>query len=333
MNAELEYAGKTYGFQNPEYDTMGVSDLQKQLNIVNNEISDIQKKIQNKQAEIESIKAGTNLSDLDKVAREEYVRTGSSAAMQSLENSRLSKEMTAKTQADIDEQTLNDTEAEADNLKYIINTLYGTYLDQGNSLSNVDKEKVNSALASLKKLSIKRKNVPDDIDKNGIEDTIEKRASDAQTGSTTHDVKVAPENNEELATAINQLKTEDDKNLIKTTYIKSHDNWYTNGLVDIDKIPIDETISREFVIAGKHTKNINSTSTKTNETNAVKAKEKSLNALKATANGLFAGGLKTKENWKIIKQLPKTDELRKSISSYNEKYDPDITIDNLVEVK
>ena len=48
MNAELEYAGNTYGFQNPEYDTMGVSDLQKQLNIVNNEISDIQKKIQNK---------------------------------------------------------------------------------------------------------------------------------------------------------------------------------------------------------------------------------------------------------------------------------------------
>lgn len=333
MNAEIEYAGKTYGLPNPEYDTMDVSYLQKQLNIVNNEISDIQKKIQNKQAEIEAIKAGTNLSDLDRAAREEYVRTGSSAPMQSLENSRLSKEMTAKTQADIDEQTLNDTEAEADNLKYTISTLYGKYKDQGDSLSNEDKEKVTSALASLKKLSIKRKNVPDDIDGNGIEDTIEKRASDAQTGSTTHDVKVAPENNEELATAINQLKTEDDKNLIKTTYIRSHYDWFTNGLVDIDKIPIEETISREFVIAGKNTGNVKSTSTKDNKANAEKAKENALNNLKTIANGLFSGSVKTKENWKIIKQLPKTDELRKSISVYNEKYDPDINIDDLVEVK
>jgi hypothetical protein len=43
MNAEIEYAANTFGLPNPEYDTMDVSYLQKQLNIVNNEISDTKK--------------------------------------------------------------------------------------------------------------------------------------------------------------------------------------------------------------------------------------------------------------------------------------------------
>ena len=190
MNAELEYAGKTYGFQNPEYDTMDVSYLQKQLNIVNNEISDIQKKIQNKQAEIEAIKSGTNLSDLDRAAREEYVRTGSSAPMQSLENSRLSKEMTAKTQADIDEETLNETIEKISNIEADLVYKY----HNGEALTDAERSEFLKSYAEYERLAKKLIKVggkqyndsgaaKDTIANNGIDDTFE--TMKATVGGTT----------------------------------------------------------------------------------------------------------------------------------------------------
>ena len=180
MNAEIEYAANTFGFPNPEYDTMGVSYLQKQLNIVNDEISDIQKKIQNKQAEIEAIKAGTNLSDLDRAAREEYVRTGSSAPMQSLENSRLSREMTAKTQADIDEETLDDTIKQISNVEADLVLKY----HNGEALTDAERSEFLKSYAEYERLAKKLKKLngtqyndsgaaKDTTANNGIDDTFE----------------------------------------------------------------------------------------------------------------------------------------------------------------
>jgi hypothetical protein len=205
MNAELEYAGKTYGFQNPEYDTMDVSYLQKQLNIVNNEISDIQKKIQNKQAEIEAIKAGTNLSDLDIAAREEYVRTGSSAPMQSLENSRLSREMTAKTQADIDEQTLNETIKQISNVEADLFLKY----NNGAALTPAERSEFLKSYAEYERLAKQLKKLngtqyndsgatKDTIANNGIDDTFEEMKKTVGgtdkviTDKTTSGTKILP---------------------------------------------------------------------------------------------------------------------------------------------
>ena len=328
MNAEIEYAANTFGLPNPEYDTMDVSYLQKQLNIVNNEISDIQKKIQNKQAEIEAIKAGTNLSDLDRAAREEYVRTGSSAPMQSLENSRLSREMTAKTQADIDEQTLNDTEAEADNLKYTISTLYGKYLDQGKSLSNEDKEKVVSALASLKKLSSKRKGIDDDTDGDGIEDTVEKRAQELKEAPTTTTTKELPKDNADLGIKLGQLKTVEEQDALTKLYIDNHP-WFTNGVLDTSKIPDTETYAKEYA---KRTGGATGTgATKTtdsikNAENAEKAKKAAYGELKEKAKTVMLGTNFTKEAWNSEYIHKRIDSI---LSAYNKAYKTKVSYDTL----
>jgi hypothetical protein len=139
----------------------------------------IQKKIKNKQAEIEAIKAGTNLSDLDRAAREEYVRTGSSAPMQSLENSRLSREMTAKTQADIDEQTLNDTIKQISNVEADLVLKY----NNGAALTPAERSEFLKSYAEYERLAkqLKKLNGTQYNDSgangatanNGIDDTFE----------------------------------------------------------------------------------------------------------------------------------------------------------------
>ena len=221
MNAEIEYAAKTYGLQNPEYDTMDVSYLQKQLNIVNNEISDIQKKIQNKQAEIEAIKAGTNLSDLDKVAREEYVRTGSSAPMQSLENSRLSREMTAKTQADIDEQTLNDTIKQISNVEADLVLKY----NNGAALTPTERSEFLKSYAEYERLAKQLIKVGgtqyNDTNNNGIDDTFETMKETVGgtdkviTDKTTSGTKILPVELKTVAEFASQYKNYNDDELKK----------------------------------------------------------------------------------------------------------------------
>ena len=238
MNAELEYAANTFGLPNPEYDTMGVSDLQKQLNIVNDEISDIQKKIQNKQAEIEAIKSGTNLTDLDKVAREEYIRTGSSAPMQSLENSRLSKEMTAKTQADIDEETLDDTLKQIQIVEADLVNMY----KKGGALTSEEQRDFLKSYAEYERLGKKLKKVGgtqyNDNNGNGIDDSFEDMKSTIDNSKTISDsakvtTKINPVDLNTVAEFASQYKNYDVDELKKakeTIVIRLGDSAKGNDL-------------------------------------------------------------------------------------------------------
>ena len=83
--------------------------IEKEIQETDNRIFELNALIKSKTAEIEAIKSGSNLSDLEMAAREEYARTGSSSAMQGIENAKISREMTAKTQDDINEEILGDT--------------------------------------------------------------------------------------------------------------------------------------------------------------------------------------------------------------------------------
>lgn len=249
MNAEIEYAANTFGLPNPEYDTMDVSDLQKQLNIVNDEISDIQKKIQNKQAEIESIKAGTNLSDLDNVAREEYVRTGSSAPMQSLENSRLSREMTAKTQADIDEQTLNDTIKQISNVEADLVLKY----NNGAALTPAERSEFLKSYAEYERLAKQLIKVggtqyndsgaiKDTIANNGIDDTFEEMkktvggTTDVLTDKPKSGTKIPPGDLKTVADFVSQAKEYNDDELkkAKETIISRLGKYAKGNNLDLD---------------------------------------------------------------------------------------------------
>lgn len=275
--------------------------IEKEIQETDNRIFELNGLIKSKTAEIEAIKSGTNLSDLERAAREEYARTGSSSAMQGIENSKISREMTAKTQAEIDEEKKNDAEADAEVYKTTIGQLYGKYLDQGNSLSNEDKEKAVSALASLKKLSSKRKGIDDDFNGDGIEDTVENRAQELKEATTTTTTKELPKDNADLGIKLSQLKNIEEKDALTKLYIDNH-LWFKNGVLDTSKIPDTETYAKEYAkrTGATGTGATKTTDSKKNAAAAEKAfKNSVLEKLKTmtTFRNLYKSGDLTDKAW------------------------------------
>lgn len=215
-----------------------LSELDSELKVIDDKISVLSEKIESKKLEIEAITSGKSLSDLDRAAREEYVRTGSSSAMQNIENSRANKESIRK-------ENEQDSIVNADSAIDTLRVLYGRYLDHGNTLTNAERAEAKTAWDSLQKLKGKRGVVENDEDNNGVEDDIDDIVSELRNAPTTHDVKVAAKNKEELEKILGQLKTDEDKNAAIDLYITNHPTWHVNGVIATDKIPAEETRALE----------------------------------------------------------------------------------------
>ena len=188
----LDYYAETFGTGT----TNAVGDLpalESELKSVENEMSVLKGQISQKTAELESIKTGEGLSDIERAAREEYARTGSSAAMQNVENNKANKEAIGK-------EKEQEASADAESYAFTLKQLFARYKDQGNTLSNEDKEKAMSAWTSLKKISGKRGPVENDENNNGIEDDVEKVALLLSSSETTSSSKKSPTTFEELQT-------------------------------------------------------------------------------------------------------------------------------------
>lgn len=323
-----EFYDKTFGTGESITGTNAdLSELDSQLKAIDDKISVLSEKIESKKLEIEAITSGKSLSDLDRAAREEYVRTGSSSAMQNIENSKISREMTAKTQAEIDEEKKNDAEADAEVYKTTIGQLYGKYLDQGNSLSNEDKEKAVSALASLKKLSSKRKGIDDDFNGDGIEDTVENRAQELKEAKTTTTTKEVPKDNDDLGIRLGQLKTAEEKDALTKLYIDNHP-WFTNGVLDTSKIPDTETYAKEYAkrTGATGTGATKTTDSKKNAENAEKAKNDAYDELKVKAKAVMQGTNFKKEAWNSEYIHKGIDSI---LSAYNKAYKTKVSYDTL----
>ena len=230
----LDYYSETFGTGT----TNAVGDLpalESELKSVENEMSIIKGQIYQKTAELESIKTGEGLSDIEMAAREEYTRTGSSAAMQNVENNKANKEAISK-------EKEQEASADAESYAFTLKQLFARYKDQGNTLSNEDKEKAMSAWTSLKKISGKRGPVENDENNNGIEDDVEKVALLLSSSETTSSSKKSPMTFEELQTALSQQISDDDKkSLINGFVTKMVANQKlsrnTNGSLNEDSIP------------------------------------------------------------------------------------------------
>lgn len=215
-----------------------LSELDSQLKAIDDKISVLSEKIESKKLEIEAITSGKSLSDLDRAAREEYVRTGSSSAMQNIENSRANKESIRK-------ENEQDSIVNADSAIDTLRVLYGSYLDHGNTLTNTERADAKAAWDSLQKLKGKRGVVKNDEDNNGVEDEIDDIVSDLRNAPTTASPKVAARDKEELEKILGQLKTDEDKNAAIDLYITNHHAWYVDGVIATDKIPAEETRALE----------------------------------------------------------------------------------------
>jgi len=232
-----EFYDKTFGTGESITGTNAdLSELDSELKVIDDKISVLSKKIESKKLEIEAITSGKSLSDLDRAAREEYVRTGSSSAMQNIENSRANKESIRK-------ENEQDSIVNADSAIDTLRVLYGNYQDHGNTLTNTERAEAKTAWDSLQKLKGKRGIVKNDKDNNGVEDEIDDIVSDLRNAPTTSSTKVAPKTNAELEKALGQLVTNEDKNALIDLYTKNHPSWYVNEVLAIDKIPADEPIA------------------------------------------------------------------------------------------
>lgn len=234
-----EFYDKTFGTGESITGTNAdLSELESQLKAIDDKISVLSEKIESKKLEIEVITSGKALSDLDRAAREEYVRTGSSSAMQNIENSRANKESIRK-------ENEQDSIVNADSAIDTLRGLYGSYLDHGNTLTNTERADAKTAWDALQKLKGKRGVVKNDKDNNGVEDEIDDIISDLRNAPTTASTKVAPKTNAELEKALGQLVTNEDENALIDLYILNHPAWYVNGDIAINKIPAEETIALE----------------------------------------------------------------------------------------
>ena len=230
----LDYYAETFGTGT----TNAVGDLsalESELKSVENEMSVINGQISQKTAELESIKTGEGLSDIERAAREEYTRTGSSAAMQNVENNKANKEAIGK-------EKEQEASADAESYAFTLKQLFARYKDQGNTLSNEDKEKAMSAWTSLKKISGKRGPVENDGNNNGIEDDVEKVASLLSFSETTSSSKKSPTTFDELQTALSQQISDDDRKSLVLGFVNKMSaqgqlRKNKDGTLDVDSIP------------------------------------------------------------------------------------------------
>ena len=230
----LDYYAETFGTGT----TNAVGDLsalESELKSVENEMSVIKGQISQKTAEIESIKTGEGLSDIERAAREEYTRTGSSAAMQNVENNKANKEAIGK-------EKEQEASADAESYAFTLKQLFARYKDQGNTLSNEDKEKAMSAWTSLKKISGKRGPVENDGNNNGIEDDVEKVALLLSSSETTSSSKKSPTTFDELQTALSQQISDDDRKSLVLGFVNKMSaqgqlRKNKDGTLDVDSIP------------------------------------------------------------------------------------------------
>ena len=209
--------------------------LESELKSVENEMSVIKGQISQKTAELESIKTGEGLSDIERAAREEYTRTGSSAAMQNVENNKANKEAIGK-------EKEQEASADAESYAFTLKQLFARYKDQGNTLSNEDKEKAMSAWTSLKKISGKRGPVENDGNNNGIEDDVEKVALLLSSSETTSSSKKSPTTFDELQTALSQQISDDDRKSLVLGFVNKMSaqgqlRKNKDGTLDVDSIP------------------------------------------------------------------------------------------------
>ena len=212
-----------------------LSALESELKGVENEMSVIEDQIYQKTAELESIKTGEGLSDIERAAREEYTRTGSSAAMQNVENNKANKEAIGK-------EKEQEASADAESYAFTLKQLFARYKDQGNTLSNEDKEKAMSAWTSLKKISGKRGPVENDGNNNGIEDDVEKVALLLSSSETTSSSKKSPTTFDELQTALSQQISDDDRKSLVLGFVNKMSaqgqlRKNKDGTLDVDSIP------------------------------------------------------------------------------------------------
>ena len=230
----LDYYAETFGTGT----TNAVGDLPalgSELKSVENEMSVIKGQISQKTAEIESIKTGEGLSDIERAAREEYTRTGSSAAMQNVENNKANKEAIGK-------EKEQEASADAESYAFTLKQLFARYKDQGNTLSKEDKEKAMSAWTSLKKISGKRGPVENDGNNNGIEDDVEKVALLLSSSETTSSSKKSPMTFEDLQTALSQQISDDDRKSLVLGFVNKMSaqgqlRKNKDGTLDVDSIP------------------------------------------------------------------------------------------------
>ena len=209
--------------------------LESELKSVENEMSVIKGQISQKTAELESIKTGEGLSDIERAAREEYTRTGSSAAMQNVENNKANKEAIGK-------EKEQEASADAESYAFTLKQLFARYKDQGNTLSNEDKEKAMSAWTSLKKISGKRGPVDNDENNNGIEDDVENVALLLSSSETTSSSKKSPTTFDELQTALSQQISDDDRKSLVLGFVNKMSaqgqlRKNKDGTLDVDSIP------------------------------------------------------------------------------------------------
>jgi hypothetical protein len=311
-----------------------LSELDSQLKAIDDKISVLSEKIESKKLEIEAITSGKSLSDLDRAAREEYVRTGSSSAMQGIENSRLSREMTAKTQADINEETLGDTVKQIKGIEADLTEMY----KNGSALTSTERRDFLKSYAEYERLAKKLKDLHgkqyNDENGNGIDDSFEDMKK--TVGGTTDDLtdkpksgtKVEPANIENTAMFLEQMPnyTADEQAKARETLAKLYGPKNAKIKDGVYSLDLDQNnVATNKAALEKAGFNVYSFKD-AKQSYENKSKSKDMDALKTVAIKSLKGSSRTKGNWRISKN---SQDLIDALDGYNKKYKSNLSLDSL----
>lgn len=159
-----------------------------ELKQLDSDIMLLERQLKLKQAELADIE-NDNYSDIDAAAREEYVRTGSSGAMQSSENSKINKALAEQNASSIKEEKISDLIKELETAKN--NVVY--YWKNGAKLTGDEKKTLYNEYTNYKsiakKLELLGQKIPNDNNGNSIDDDVDAM----NIKITTSDVKITPD--------------------------------------------------------------------------------------------------------------------------------------------